>query len=343
MLDAVVTTDFLHPTQETLLGLDNLVDLRKQVKDLARERNALILAHNYQIPEIQDVADFVGDSLALSQRAAQAQDVELIVFCGVHFMAETAAVLNPNTPVVIPDLEAGCSLADSITAEELAAWQAQHPAAVTVMYVNTTAAVKALTDYCVTSSNAVAVVKHILDTRGEDTESLFGPDMFLGAHVERQLGIKMNVWLGECHVHAGIRPSDINHMLEENPGAELMIHPECGCSTAFLEQAGAGDIPASNVSFLSTGGMMTHAVDSPAEKFLVATETGMIYPLEKENPSKEFIPVNEQAYCRFMKMITLPKLRDTLLDRDNHNLVEVAPEVASMAAIPIRRMVEINP
>ena len=217
----------------------------------------MILAHNYQLPEIQDVADFVGDSLALSQQAARTP-AQTIAFCGVHFMAETASILSPSKTVLIPDADAGCSLSDSITAEQLAAWKAEHPDALVVMYVNTSAAVKALTDYCCTSSNAVAVVRHIHATHGEDTEILFGPDMFLGAYVERQTGRRMHVWDGECHVHAGIRPADIAAARAEHPGAEFLIHPECGCSTAVMEYVAAGDIDAEGVHMLSTGGMLRY-------------------------------------------------------------------------------------
>src|SRR5215212_2822816 len=206
----------LTPGAEPALDADQIAKLQDEVRALAQERDAVILAHNYQVPEVQDVAHYVGDSLGLSQQAAMAEG-SAIVFCGVHFMAETASILCPDKKVLIPDLDAGCSLADSITAEQLAAWQAKHPGAITVMYVNTTAEVKALTDYCVTSSNAVNVVKHIYATHGEDTEILFGPDMFLGAYVEKMVGREMHVWTGECHVHAGIRPSDIADVRAENP------------------------------------------------------------------------------------------------------------------------------
>jgi quinolinate synthase len=215
------------------LLLENIPALQDEVRALAEERGAVILAHNYQLPEIQDVADYVGDSLGLSQRAA-ATDAETIVFCGVHFMAETASVLCPEKRVLIPDLDAGCSLADSITVDQLRAWKAGHPGAIVVMYVNTTAEVKAETDYCCTSANAAQVVAHIYREHGEDTEILFGPDMFLGAYVEKTLGRSMHVWDGECHVHAGIRPDDIAAVRAEHPGADFLIHPECGCSTSVL-------------------------------------------------------------------------------------------------------------
>ncbi len=237
------------------LMLENIPALQAEVRALAEERGAKILAHNYQLPEVQDVADYVGDSLGLSQWAAST-DAETIVFCGVHFMAETASILSPEKTVLIPDVDAGCSLADSITAEQLRAWKAKHPGAIVVMYVNTTAEVKAETDYCVTSSNAVRVVEHILREHGPDTEILFGPDMFLGAYVEKRVGRPMHVWDGECHVHAGIRPDDITAVRAAHPGADFLIHPECGCSTSVMEYVAAGDVDASGVHMLSTGGML---------------------------------------------------------------------------------------
>jgi quinolinate synthase len=327
---------------QPLLQLENIPALKREVRALAEERNAVILAHNYQVPEIQDVADYVGDSLGLSQHAA-ATDADAIVFCGVHFMAETAAILSPQTPVYIPDVDAGCSLADSITAEQLREWKSQHPGAVVVMYVNTTAEVKAETDYCVTSSNAVEVVRHIYREHGEDTEILFGPDMFLGAYVERVTGKRMHVWIGECHVHAGIRPADIQQTMDAHPGADLLIHPECGCSTSVMEYAAGGDIDAERTYMLSTGGMIKHARESQNDEFIVATETGMLYPLERENPDKSFIAANEQAVCQYMKMITLPKLRDCLRAMRADQRVTVEPEIARRSLVPIERMVAVNP
>src|SRR5215210_3783572 len=276
----------------TALTLENIPALKREVRALAEECGAVILAHNYQVPEIQDVADYVGDSLGLSRQAAQAPG-EMIAFCGVHFMAETASILCPDKRVLIPDKDAGCSLADSITADELRAWKAQHPGAVVVMYVNTTAEVKAETDYCCTSSNAVQVVEHIWREHGDDTEILFGPDMFLGAYVEKVTGRRMKVWTGECHVHAGIRPRDIAKVREDNPGAEFLIHPECGCSTSVMEYVAAGDVDSDRTHMLSTGGMLAFARESDAETFIVATETGMLHPLERDNPGKTFVPANE--------------------------------------------------
>ena len=323
-----------------VLSLDNIPALKQEVRALAEERDAVILAHNYQVPEIQDVAHFVGDSLALSRQAADT-DAEVIAFCGVHFMAETASVLSPGKTVLLPDADAGCSLADSISADELRAWKAQHPGALVVMYVNTTAEVKAETDYCCTSSNAVQVVEHIWREHGEDTEILFGPDMWLGAYVERVTGRRMHVWDGECHVHAGIRPADIERTRAENPGAEFMIHPECGCSTQVMEFVASGDVDPDHTHMLSTGGMLSFARESDADTFIVATETGMLHPLEQENPDKEFVPANSAAVCRYMKMITLPKLRDAL--RDLRPQVRVDPAIAERARVPIERMVSITP
>ncbi|MBE2319296.1 quinolinate synthase NadA [Solirubrobacter sp. CPCC 204708] len=324
-----------------MLTLESVPALQAEVRALAAERGAVILAHNYQRPEVQDVADFVGDSLGLSQQAAKT-DAEVIAFCGVHFMAETASVLSPQKTVLIPDLDAGCSLADSITAPQLRAWKAKHPGAIVVMYVNTTAEVKAETDYCVTSSNAVQVVEHIYREHGPDTEILFGPDMFLGAYVEKQTGRKMHVWDGECHVHAGIRPSDIADMRAAHPGADFLIHPECGCSTSVMEYVAAGDVDADGVHMLSTGGMMTWAAQAPAgATAIMATETGMLHPLQMARPDIDFVAANEAAACRYMKMIELPKLRDAL--RDLSGVVKVPEAIAERARIPIERMVAINP
>ncbi|MEA2192057.1 MAG: quinolinate synthase [Solirubrobacteraceae bacterium] len=322
------------------IELYSVPELQAEVRALAHERNAVILAHNYQLPEVQDVADYVGDSLGLSQQAARA-DASTIAFCGVHFMAETASVLCPLKTVLIPDLEAGCSLADAITPAQLRAWQAEHPGAITVMYVNTTAEVKALTDYCVTSANAVSVVEHILREHGADTEILFGPDMFLGAFVERRVGRSLHVWDGECHVHAGIRPSDIEQVRARHPGADFLIHPECGCSTSVMEYAAAGDIAGEGVHMLSTGGMLRYASEArPGRTAIVATEIGMLHPLREAAPDTEFIAANERAACTYMKMITLPKLRDAL--RDGVHEVKVPADVAERARLPIERMVAIS-
>jgi quinolinate synthase len=322
------------------LTLENIPALQEEVRALARERNAVILAHNYQVAEVQQVADFVGDSLGLSQQAARAGE-DVIAFCGVHFMAETASILCPEKTVLLPDADAGCSLADSITAEQLRAWKAKHPGAIVVMYVNTSAEVKAETDYCVTSSNAVAVVEHILREHGPDTDILFGPDMFLGAYVEKSIGRAMHVWDGECHVHAGIRPRDISDMRAAHPGADFLIHPECGCSTSVMEYVAAGDVDAEGVHMLSTGGMLGYAQTArPGSTAIVATETGMLHGLRMAAPDVDFVAANEAATCRYMKMITLPKLRDAL--RDMAPAVKVPDDVAERARLPIERMVAIS-
>ncbi|MEO8690613.1 MAG: quinolinate synthase NadA [Solirubrobacteraceae bacterium] len=324
----------------SLLSLDNIPAMQDEVRALAAERGAVILAHNYQLPEIQQVADYVGDSLGLSQQAA-ASEAEVIAFCGVHFMAETASILCPDKTVLLPDPDAGCSLADSITADQLRGWKAKHPDAVVVMYVNTSAAVKAETDYCVTSSNAVAVVEHIYREHGEETEILFGPDMFLGAFVEKRTGRPMHVWDGECHVHAGIRPSDITEMRGAHPGADFLIHPECGCSTSVMEYVAAGDVDPQGVHMLSTGGMLDYARGAaPGGTAIVATEVGMLHGLRMAAPDVDFIAANEAASCRYMKMITLPKLRDAL--REARPVVKVPADIAERARTPIERMVAIG-
>jgi quinolinate synthase len=328
------------PDVGSVLDAAQITELQAEVRALAAERDAVILAHNYQVPEVQDVADYVGDSLGLSRQAAAAAH-QTIVFCGVHFMAETASILCPDKTVLIPDPDAGCSLAASIDAEQLAAWKAEHPGGVVVMYVNTTAEVKALTDYCVTSANAVDVVRHILQTHGEATEILFGPDMWLGAYVEKELGRRMHVWDGECHVHAGIRPSDIEAMRAAHPAADFLIHPECGCSTSVMEYVAAGDVSSEGVHMLSTGGMLSYARSTAAPRdVVVATEIGMLHPLRMAAPEVNFIPANVEASCRFMKMITLSGLRDALYH--NRFEVRVPAEIARRARVPIDRMVAIG-
>jgi quinolinate synthase len=303
--------------------------LQEQIRARARERDAGILAHNYQEPGVQDVADFVGDSLGLSRQAA-ATDASTIVFCGVHFMAETAAILAPDKTVLIPDPDAGCSLASSITAEQLRAWKAEHPGAVVVSYVNTTAAVKAESDYCCTSGNAKAVIEAI----PPDQEILFLPDLFLGLWLEHVTGRKLTIWLGECHVHAGIRPDDIERWQADAPDAELLVHPECGCASQAMAFANE------RTHILSTEQMINFAKDSPKQRFLVATETGILHRLAREAPGKRFQPVREDAVCRYMKMITLEKLHASL--RDGRHVVTVEPEAAARARQAIERMVAIG-
>jgi quinolinate synthase len=337
----------VQPQTNPELPAEEIRRMSEEVRALAKERNAVILAHNYQVPEVQDVADQMGDSLGLSRRAAST-DADVIVFCGVHFMAETASILSPEKVVLIPDPDAGCSLSDSIDADQLRAWKAEHPGAVVVMYVNTSAEVKAETDYCCTSSNAVSVVEHIWRTHGPDTEILFGPDMWLGSFVARETGLtedperyrRFHVWDGECHVHAGIRPDDIVRTRTEHPGAEFLIHPECGCSTQAMEYVASGDVDAEGVHMLSTSGMLKHVEAHPEGEFIVATETGMLYPLQQAAPQARLIEANRMAFCKYMKMITLPKVRDSL--RNLEVEVKVAADIAERARVPIERMVSIG-
>jgi quinolinate synthase len=310
--------------------------LHEEIRELARERNAVILAHNYERPEVQDVADYVGDSLGLSREAAKT-DAEVIVFCGVHFMAETAAILSPQKTVLLPDLAAGCSLAATIDAQQLRAWKAEHPGAVVVSYVNTTAEVKAESDYCCTSGNAVEVVQSI----PAEKEILFLPDMFLGAHVRRVTGRRnIHVWMGECHVHAGIDPEHINLQRAAHPHAEFLIHPECGCATPVVEAISAGDIDPTGVHILSTEGMIKRPGDSPADEFIVATEIGILHRLRRAHPTKTFYAANDRAQCAYMKVTTLPKVRHAL-DTLTHQIT-VPDDVAARARRAIERMIAIG-
>lgn len=311
-------------------------DWREQVLRLAEERDAVILAHNYQLPEIQDIAHHTGDSLGLSRVAAEV-DASTIVFCGVHFMAESAKILSFDKTILIPDERAGCSLAETITADQLRAWKAQHPGAAVVSYVNTTAAVKAETDICCTSSNAVDVVASI----PADQEILFCPDQFLGAHVQRITGREnMHIWMGECHVHAGINGADLKERVEAEPDAELFVHPECGCATSALYLVGAGVVPQERTKILSTGGMITAARATTASKVLVATETGMLHQLEKAAPHVSFEPVNRAAVCKYMKMITPAKLLKSL--RDGTDEVTLDRDIADQARQSVERMIAIG-
>ncbi|WP_433579058.1 quinolinate synthase NadA [Nocardia brasiliensis] len=325
-------------------GVEATPQWAQEVKRLARERNATILAHNYQLPEIQDVADHVGDSLALSRIAAEAPE-DTIVFCGVHFMAETAKILSPEKTVLIPDQRAGCSLADSITADELRAWKAEFPDALVVSYVNTTAEVKALTDICCTSSNAVDVVASI----DPDREVLFLPDQFLGAHVKRVTGrANMHIWAGECHVHAGINGDELTEQARTHPDAELFVHPECGCATSALYLAGEGAFPSERVHILSTGGMIDAAREvrerrgsgAASTQVLVATEVGMLHQLRKAAPGIDFQAVNDRASCKYMKMITPAALLRCLVE--NRDEVHVDLETAARGRSSVQRMIEIG-
>ena len=311
-------------------------ELHAEIRRLAKERNAVVLAHNYERPEVQDVADYVGDSLGLSREAAKTE-AEIIVFCGVHFMAETAAILSPNKTVLLPDMAAGCSLAATIDAEQLRAWKKEHPGAVVVSYVNTTAEVKAETDYCCTSGNAVEVVNAI----PADKEILFCPDMFLGAHVRRMTGRQnIRVWMGECHVHAGIDPEHIALQREAHPGAEFLIHPECGCSTSVLEAMSAGAIDAQGVQILSTEGMIKRPAVSGNSEFIVATENGILHRLRRENPTKTFYAASDRAVCAYMKVTTLPKVLRSL--EVMQHPITVPGHVAARARRAIERMVAIG-
>jgi quinolinate synthase len=311
------------------------LDIEESITRLKKENKAVILAHNYQLPEVQEIADFVGDSLALSQTASKTT-ANTIIFCGVHFMAETAAIICPEKRVLIPDMEAGCSLASSINATELNAWTREHPNAVVVSYVNTSAEVKSLSDYCCTSSNAVRVVNSI----PADKEILFLPDMFLGAYVAEITRRKnMFIWPGECHVHAGISAQDINKMLETYDSAELLVHPECSCTSSTLYDISSGQL-LKKAHILSTEGMMKHAKTSEARQFLVATETGILHRMKKENKSKDFIPIKEDASCKYMKKITLEKVYNSI--SNNVYEVKVPTPVADKARLAIQRMMDLT-
>lgn len=312
------------------------MNLKSEILRLKKEKDILILAHNYQLPEVQDVADFVGDSLGLARQAAKTSQ-KTVLFCGVHFMAETAAITCPDKKILIPDLAAGCSLSDTITADELRKWKNEHPNAITVGYVNTTAAVKAELDYCCTSSNAVNVVKSI----PEDKEILFLPDMFLGSYVAKVTNRKnMFIWAGECHVHAGIRSQDVQEKLNQYLGAEFLVHPECSCTSSLMYDVVSGDYGNRQVQILSTEGMMNYARNSEAKKFVVATETGILYRMRQQNPQKEFIPVSENAVCQYMKMITLDKVYASL--KESKYEVKVPKKIAQKAQLAIERMLAIS-
>jgi quinolinate synthase len=311
------------------------IDFTKEIQRLKKEKNAIILAHNYQIPQVQDIADFIGDSLKLSKMAAET-DASIIVFCGVHFMAETASIISPDKKVLIPDLDAGCSLASSINTEELLQWKKQNPDAIVVSYVNTSAEIKALSDYCCTSSNATKVVESIPASKS----ILFLPDMFLGSYVAEVTERKnIKIWPGECHVHAGIKSDDINTMLKNYKNAEFLVHPECSCTSSTLYHISKGDIN-KDTKILSTEGMMKEVKTSTNNQFIIATETGMLYRMEMENPEKEFIPIKKDAVCKYMKKITVEKVYNSLINGVYE--VKVPLEIASKARIPIERMLNIS-
>jgi len=310
-------------------------NFQEAINELKEEKNALILSHNYQIPEIQDLADVVGDSLNLSLQALNS-DKDLIIFCGVNFMAETASILAPNKKVLIPDLEAGCSLADTINVKQLREWKEKHSDAVVISYINTSAEIKAESDYCCTSSNAVKVVEEI----PKNKEILFLPDLFLGAYIENMTGRKMHIWPGECHVHAKLTASEINVMQNNYSDADFLVHPECGCVSNILFQLSEGVINNDNTKILSTGGMIDYAKKSNAKDFVVATETGILHQLQKQNPKKKFHPVKENAVCEYMKMITLEKVYKSLNEEVYE--VKVPEEIANKAIKPITRMINIT-
>ncbi len=308
-------------------GTATELSLKDKVLALKKKRGAVIVAHNYQLGEVQDIADYVGDSLGMA-RFGQASAAQTIVICGVHFMAESAAILSPEKTVLIPDLEAGCSLAECITADQLAAWKKEHPGAVVVSYVNTTAAVKALTDICCTSSNALKVVQSI----PEDKEILFVPDMYLGSWVRMQEPKrKIHLWNGSCHTHVRIKPEPIVQLKKDHPKAEFLMHPECGCLTASM---GLAD------KILSTDGIIKRAKESSAKEFIIATEVGILHRLNKENPGKTFYPAAAEASCEFMKKITLEKVMWAL--EDLQYKVTVPKATADKARAALDKMVAIG-
>lgn len=304
-------------------------NIAEQIRQLCKEKNAIIMAHYYQRPEIQDVADFVGDSLALAQQASKT-DADIIVMCGVHFMAETAKILCPDKKVLIPAPEAGCSLADSCKAEDLAAWKAMHPDHMVVSYVNTSAAVKALTDVVVTSSNALKIVQQL----PEDQLILFGPDQNLGGYINRMTGRKMDLWNGGCHVHARFSEEALLTLKAQYPNAPVLAHPEC--KATILQHA---DIIG------STQALLNYAKAHPEHKsFLVVTESGILHEMQKACPDVEFTSVPAECggcnECEYMRMCTLQNLRDCLLNENNE--VTVNEEIAKDAIRPIQRMLEMS-
>ncbi len=310
--------------------------LQAEIRALAKRRNAVILAHNYQRPEVQDVADFVGDSLGLSRQAAKTE-ADVIVFCGVHFMAETAKILSPTKTVLLPDLEAGCSLAASVTAEDVRQWKARFPGYATVGYVNTTAEVKAELDYACTSGNVLEVI----DAIPEHTGILFLPDFFLGAHVRRNRPQRnVEVWLGECHVHKGINPDTLEAQRQAHPDAEVLVHPECGCAGQVIYAIGRGDISPDRVHIASTERMIQLTKERPAKEFIIATETGIMHRMKQVAPDKTFLAADPEAVCAYMKTITLPRVREALLL--NRFEITVPEEVARRARLSLDRMVSLG-
>ena len=307
-------------------------EIINEIVKLKKEKNAVILAHNYELPEIQDIADFVGDSLGLSQQAAKV-DADIILFCGVHFMAETASIISPHKKVLIPDLNAGCSLADSMDADELRKWKSENRDAVVVSYINTTAEVKAETDYCCTSSNAVKIVEAI----PKEQQILFGPDQFLGKYVAAITGRDIKIWNGSCHVHEKIGEIDFDKKLDEHPNADFLIHPECGCSSSCMLKSAVYDF---NVKICSTEGMINHVEKSESDEFVIATEEGILHRLKKLRPNAKFTAMSENSVCEYMKMITHDKVLNAL--KYEQHEVKVPEELAVKARVSIERMLEIS-
>ncbi len=303
------------------------ISLQDELLSLKKERNALILAHNYQVGEIQDAADFLGDSLALARYASKT-NADVIVFCGVHFMAETASILCPNKKVLIPDPYAGCSLAAGITAKEVRQWKHDHPDGMIVCYVNSTAEVKAESDYCCTSSNAVKVVESI----PSDKEIFFIPDFYLGTFVKKKTGRdNIHLWHGRCHTHMRIDSEKILELKGQYPQAEFLMHPECGCLTKSMDLAD---------QILSTDGMVRYAKSSPANEFIIATENGLLHKLQKDNPQKTFYAASERAHCEYMKLNTLEKVIESLENLQYE--VKVPEHLAKRALLPLERMISIG-
>lgn len=308
-------------------------DLIDEISKLKKQKNAVILAHNYQIEEVQDIADFVGDSLGLSQQAAKTT-ADVIVFCGVHFMAETASIISPNKKILIPDPDAGCSLASTINTDQLKEWKLQNPGAVVVSYVNTTAEVKAESDYCCTSSNAVKIVQSI----PLEKKILFLPDRFLGQFVKAMTGREIEIWNGACHVHEKIGDVNFKEAQARYPNAEFLIHPECGCSSSCMLKSQVY-FDCKNTHIFSTEGMIEYVEKSDSDEFVIATEIGILHRLRKIKPSAAFHPLNENSICEYMKMITLEKLYISL--RDDKFEIKVPEEIAHRAYLPIQRMLDI--
>ena len=309
------------------------LNILNEISNLKKTKNAVILAHNYQIPEVQDIADFIGDSLGLARKAVELES-EIIVFCGVHFMAETASILCPNKKILLPDLDAGCSLADSINVEQLKEWKKKNPGAVIVSYVNTTAEIKAESDYCFTSSNAVKIIEAI----PENKKILFLPDMFLGAYVQKKTKRKLDIWPGECHVHAAMTYEEIKNLRDDFPDSEVLIHPECACGSEAMYYSEKNDDK--EMHFLSTEAMINKSKETDSKNLIIATETGVIHKMKKLSPDKNFIPINRSATCKYMKMITLDKVLSAL--KNEKPEVKVAKDISIKAKTAIDRMVSIG-